>query len=295
MKPPRSFLLHSSFVVHLFIAMVPLGGTVARAASDESKPAVQTMTLDQLLAEFHDPGEPLSRPPPQRRIDILNALRHQGEPLLTRLKRDLGNDSPAIRVAAAQVLTNLGPAARPAVPELVKAMADQDDNVRRWAVIAVGPLQDPRAFPALVQASRDPSPRVRSALLVQGRPAMADAVFATAALAVTDKDIFVRAAAITQLKLLKDKRAVPLVAACLEDVEIQSHDVRDGIRTANRNCDEAVKALDYLVNGTFEMVSKDDQAGNDRKVEHWRNWWKTNQSAILKELDTVPDLVRPTR
>lgn len=295
MKPPRSFLLHSSFVVHLFIAMVPLGGTVARAASDESKPAASTMTLEQLLAEFHDPGERISMPPSQRRIDILNALRHQGEPLLTRLKRDLGNDSPAIRVAAAQVLTNLGPAARPAVPELVKAMADQDDNVRRWAVIAVGPLQDPRAFPALVQASRDPSPRVRSALLVQGRPAMADAVFATAALAVTDKDIFVRAAAITQLKLLKDKRAVPLVAACLEDVEIQSHDVRDGIRTANRNCDEAVKALEYLVNDTFQLDSKDNQEGNDRKGEHWRNWWKTNQESILKELDTVPDLVRPSR
>ena len=295
MKSLRNSLLKSALLALLFIVPPLFSGAVGFAASDEAKPAVAKMTMAELLDEFHSPGEILSRPPPQRRIDVINALRKLGAPLIARLKTDLGDASPKVKVAAAQVLANLGQAARFAVPELVNALQDRDDNVRFWAVMALGPLKDPRAFQSLVLASRDPSPRVRGAVLQNAAPSLADAAFAAAAVALGDKEESVRRTAIYQLKMMKDKRAVPLVVACLDDTDVHGYDVRDGIKTANRNCDEAVMALDHIVNGKFMMVSKENQEGNDRKVTEWREWWKANGDQFLKDLCADPDLVRPTR
>lgn len=291
----RNLLLRSTLLTFLFTVTIGFAVTWGHAASDDEKSAVAKMTMNELLDEFHTPDEILTRPPPQRRIDVLNALRKLGAPLITKLKTDLGNASPKVKIEATQVLANLGQAARPAVPELVLAMEDRDDNVRLWAVIALGPLKDPRAFQPLVLASRDPSPRVRSAVLQHAAQSLADASFATAAVAVGDKDESVRRTAIYQLKMLKDKRAVPLMVDCLADAEVHGYDVRDGIKTANRNCDEAVMALEHIVNGKFMMVPQGNQKGNDQKVMEWQEWWKANGDQFLKELSVEPDLVQPRR
>lgn len=285
-SPPKFALLA------LVVAIIPL---FSFAASDDPKPEIGTMTMAALLEEFHTPGEILSRPPPQRRIDVLNALRKLGDPLIAKLKADLADPSPSVKVAAIQVLANLGNAARSAVPELVNVLHDRDDNVRFWAVMALGPLKDPRTFKSLVLAGQDPSPRVRATVLEHAAPSFADAAFATAAVALSDKDASVRRKAIYQLKMIKDKRAVPLVVACLDDAEVHGYDVRDGVKTANRTCDEAVMALEHIVNGKFMMVSKENQEGNDRMVTKWREWWKANGEQFAKELYAEPDLVRPTR
>ena len=71
---------------------------------------------------------------------MINALRKLGDPLLTKLRADLASPDPKVKNAASRVLAILGNAARGAVPELVKAMDDEDAEVRTWAVRAVGHL-----------------------------------------------------------------------------------------------------------------------------------------------------------
>jgi HEAT repeat protein len=256
---------------------------------------VKSMTMEELLEEFHHPPYRMPRPLPQRRIDVINALRKLGDPLLLKLKADLASPDPEVVKAAERVLGNLGNAARDAVPELVAALGHEDDEVRAWAVPALSHLKDPRAFYPLVEATRDPSSRVRAAVLRSASGCLADGCFATAAVALGDENKSVRKAAIDQLKMLKDKRAVPLLVPLLEDAEVHHYNVREGIKTANRNCDEVVLALEYIVNGRYIGVSRTTQEENDQKVQQWRQRWKENGDEFVRQLYAEPELRRSTR
>src|SRR4051812_20798365 len=75
-----------------------------------SEPDLKTMTLPQLLAEFHDDKRYVT-PEPQRRIDLYNPLRHAGQPLLDLLRKDLANPDPKTARNALYVLAYLGNAA----------------------------------------------------------------------------------------------------------------------------------------------------------------------------------------
>ncbi|NQU22163.1 MAG: HEAT repeat domain-containing protein [Candidatus Nealsonbacteria bacterium] len=261
--------------------------------AEQPRPDVGKMTMEELLDEFHHPPEESRRlPAPQRRIDVINALRKLGDPLLTKMRADLANPDPKVKIAAVQVLGNLGNAARGAVPELVKAIDNENAEVRTWAVRVLGRLKDPRAFYPLIEATRDPSPRVRSAVLWTAYPYLSDSCFAVAAVALGDEDKLVRKRAVYRLKMLKDKRAVPLLIPLLEDIEVHHYNVRNGIKTASRNCDEVVLALEYLVNGQYVSASKTTQEENDRKMQEWRRWWKENGDQFVRELYAEPELRR---
>ena len=80
------------------------------------------------------------------------------------LLEDLANGDPAMRVAAAMALRELGPVAWPAVPDLVVALGDPIVPVRKAAAGAlggIGPAAE-AAVPALAGALRDPHRFVRS-------------------------------------------------------------------------------------------------------------------------------------
>ena len=70
---------------------------------------------------------------------------------------------PAERRKAADSLGQLGAAAYPAVPALIKALSDADAGVRRSAAQALGRMgpQADAAVPALTAALADPNPGVR--------------------------------------------------------------------------------------------------------------------------------------
>ena len=81
---------HFLVVVTTALAFSVCYGVLGLAAAEKGQPDVNTMTLDELLNEFHHPPEGvLSAPPPQRRIDVINALRKIRDPLVTKLKDDL--------------------------------------------------------------------------------------------------------------------------------------------------------------------------------------------------------------
>jgi formylglycine-generating enzyme required for sulfatase activity len=80
------------------------------------------------------------------------------------LLRNLCDDDPNVRHAAADSLGRLGARAAPAVPALCEALRfDQDPRVRRSAAWALGQIGDSSAEPCLLDASRDEDSRVRQA------------------------------------------------------------------------------------------------------------------------------------
>lgn len=297
MRTATKLALAAAMLLEIF-AMVPARAEPAPAPKQEAEqpqPGIEKMTMEELLGEFHHPHPPgkiKMTPAPQRRFDVINALRKLGDPLLTKLRADLASPDPKVKNAASRVLAILGNAARGAVPELVKAMDDEDAEVRTWAVRAVGHLKDPRAFYALIEASRDPSPGVRNAVLWMDDAWLSNSRFAVAAVALGDEDKGVRRGGVRRLRMLKDKRAVPLLIPLLEDVEIHHYTTREGIKTASRNCDKVVLALEYLVNGQVVPTPKTTQQENDRKVQEWRRWWKENGDQFVRELYAEPELRR---
>lgn len=132
------------------------------AGEAEAPPDVKKMTMEELLEEFFHPSGGKQLPSSQRQIDVINALRRLGDPLVRKLREDLAKPDPKVRIAAIQVLGNLGNVARGAVCELVQAMSDENEEIRLWAVRTVGHLKDPRAFYPLIKATQDPSPQVRA-------------------------------------------------------------------------------------------------------------------------------------
>ena len=265
------------------------------AEKKEVLPEIGKMTMDQLLNEFFNPRGETGIPAPQRRIDLINALRRLGAPLVERMRKDLKDPNVKVKTRAEMVLNNLGNVARPAVPELVAAMSDPSEDVRQWAVGVLGHLRDPRAFHALVNATHDPSPRVRSWVLRNATESLSDGAFATVVLALSDQDPGVRHSAIKSLWFLHDKRAVAFLAPLLEDAVVLSYSVeRNGVKTATRNCDAVVNTLEYLVNGhpVFPGLDKGTQEEHDQAVKTWKAWWTEQGGEFVRKLYAEPELKR---
>lgn len=68
------------------------------------------------------------------------------EPLIGQLRNDEFND------AATDALVELG---KPAVPRLIAALKDKDENVRKQSVIALGRIKDPDAIDPLIDMLQD--------------------------------------------------------------------------------------------------------------------------------------------
>lgn len=75
------------------------------------------------------------------------------------LESALGDDSPAVRAAAAVGLGEL--CAGDSLPGLLVAVEDTDGHVRQMAINALGEVGDARAAPRLERALRDERPEVR--------------------------------------------------------------------------------------------------------------------------------------
>jgi len=71
--------------------------------------------------------------------------------------RILRDGNTADRMAAAETLAALGPAA---LPDLFSALEDPDPRLRMWAAYTLGMTGDARAVPALTRALDDGDPGV---------------------------------------------------------------------------------------------------------------------------------------
>ncbi len=268
---------------------------ISLAAEPTSKPAetvdAPAKTVQQLLAEFHGNIE-RSIPVSQHRVDVINALRRAGKPLIDVLRADLAGNDAEVRTRALRVLLALGNHARPLLPEVIAAMGDDNPRVRAAAVPVLCYLRDPSGFNAIVQAAGDPDRDVRIAVIRHGRAALADAPFALAVLALKDRDLHVRVAALSELSLMKDKRAAGYLAPLLDDQTVLHYDVREGVKTARRVCDEAVQGLEYQINGVYLLPGKKTQEDYDALVQWWRQWWKTDGAKSEAAQYEEPELKR---
>ena len=79
------------------------------------------------------------------------------------LINQLGNESAAVRRDAALALSQMGPAAKLAVPHLVALLKDPDKDVRGAAVSALGRIgsEAKAAVPHLIELLKDPGQGVR--------------------------------------------------------------------------------------------------------------------------------------
>jgi HEAT repeat protein len=277
------------FLVYLVTVSSALGlaAAVYGASFDEAAnraPAVENLSLEQLLREFRQPGAFSRHPLPARTVEVINELRNREEPLIQRMKKDLKDSDPKVLIAAERVLAKMGEAARGAVPELVVALEHPNAKVRQNAVYALGPLRDPRAFHALIRASSDPSSLVRIAVVVGARPSLEDGRFATAVAALGDRNPHVCRFALKELSILKDKRALPYLVPLLEDQRSFAAGAGPHPDNAVRVCDEAALALTRIAGGRWRASLRGPRPERDKAVAKWKAWWAENREAVLAEV-----------
>jgi HEAT repeat protein len=162
------------------------------------------------------------------------------------LSARLQSPDVAERYAAVEALTDLGPLAAPALPQLVEAMRSTDVELR-WraarALGAIGPVEAAKG--ALLTATADEQPLVRGqAIYALGRWGASDeAARAIFARGLADKDVVVRRAAVQALRRvqLDRKDVLPLVLKLLEDADASV--VMPALYTISESGAEVVPAL----------------------------------------------------
>jgi HEAT repeat protein len=109
------------------------------------------------------------------RVEAIKAAGRMGaglQKVVDVLVLGLADSNPDVRKAAAEELTNLGPAASSAAPEIAKLLEDKEESVRLQAVEAIGgmaPLSK-EALPGLLTLAKEDTPAVRKrALWTLGR------------------------------------------------------------------------------------------------------------------------------
>ncbi len=192
---------------------------LARLARDRSAPAADRAEAVDLLAGFADPALiPTLRPLLADPDSVVSAsaavaLGSAGDPSArSRLADLVTGDPPRLRRAAARALARLGDLR--AVPGLIETLWSADEGEGLDALRALGRLGDPSALEAVLAVLPDDHVRYRAVLaLGQLRDPRAFPVLAEIALRDATDDA--RANAVAALGALGDPRAVPLVAGTI--------------------------------------------------------------------------------
>jgi HEAT repeat protein len=126
----------------------------------------------------------------------------------------LSSSDPKERAAAAETLAKIG---KPAAPQLIAALDDDNEAIRARAAHILGRIGEPAAKEKLLSRMNDPSPAVRAqsacALGRIGGPDVLQPLLAAA----KDQHALVRQHALTGLGFLRDARAVEPLLAMLAD------------------------------------------------------------------------------
>jgi len=159
----------------------------------------------------------LSDPDPYVREICAQGLGYIGdERAAVPLAKALSDKEASVRRRAAAALCTIPAKAAQAALERA-ARKDPDQDVRRYAVEALGWIEDSSVVPALIAATRDPSERVRRYAAAElGRRKAPESLDALLALA-KDPSADVRWQAVMAVGELRDKRAVDLLVRLLDD------------------------------------------------------------------------------
>src|SRR5437868_3068840 len=98
----------------------------------------------------------------QKGLSALGADASNAVPALIEIYKQ--NTSPAARQAAANSLVEIGPAAKTAIPALIKSAASTNSDVRAFALYTLGrmALESELVVPVLIKGLRDPDREVRN-------------------------------------------------------------------------------------------------------------------------------------
>jgi len=170
---------------------------------------------------------------------MLKGLKHRALRTVEEFASDLTNRNAEVRRIAAEALGQLGPEARAAVPDLVRALADPEILVRRASARALGQIgpEARAAVPDLVRALADKDSYVRlsaaEALRQIGQAAVPDLVRALA-----DEYSYVRRAAAVALGEIRSVDAA-VVAALQKALYEPNREVRLAAEDALRKISAA--------------------------------------------------------
>lgn len=175
---------------------------------------------------------------------------------ITELRMALKETDPKARALAAEILGERKGAASIAVPDLINALQDPNEDVRHQAAVALGRIGTKAALPNLVQAIGDPEVRVSQAAqqAIISLGALTDDDLPILSKFVKDKNIGVRHYTIKAIAKV-GKPAVPLLLGLLKDPEISESVI------------EALLSIDKLSMGKAEIPALVDAlATKDRAV-----------------------------
>jgi len=198
---------------------VPALSVRAHAGEDAAHNALQALghpalDLPQAVAQVAAQGAwgVLIRALPNDKVH--EAVAGLGTLAVPALIQALGDRDEDVRCAAAEALAKIG---TPAVPALIQALGDSDNSVRRAACEALGAIGDPQAVPHLIQALGDSDRNVRraacEALGTIGDPQAVPHLIQ----ALGDNYNDVRGAAAGALGAIGDPQAVPHLIQALGD------------------------------------------------------------------------------
>ena len=190
---------------------------------------------------------------------------------------DLKDADAAMRLDAADELNEIGPPAKAAVPLLLRAASDQEDEIRLAVLNALIRI-DPTAqgvLPVLLDAAKDRCPAMRLAAVrsLKERDPKTDGVLPTLVASTKDPCEDVRIAAISGLDRV-GKSAIPCLSEALRD---KSFVVRTSAAMALMRMDEAAPA----VAPQFAAALKDVQLR--RTVTNFSERFGAMSAALLLE------------
>ncbi|MCE5298337.1 MAG: HEAT repeat domain-containing protein [Methanoregulaceae archaeon] len=220
------------------------GGTSGSAA--ERKSRILSFASVKKLRERSDvPGliRALSNRDPAVQYEAVEALGNIGDPASTEALMDAltGDQYSGIRWKAAEALGKIG---APAVPPLIRALKNPDEDVRWKAAVTLGEIGDARAVGPLVDLLGDEDRFVRSraayALGLIGPDAVAGLRDA-----LVNGSVETRRGAVAALGMIPDPDAVK---ALIQDLDDPSDEVRQDVidalsRQGKRAFDPLVQAL----------------------------------------------------
>jgi HEAT repeat protein len=211
----------------------------------------------------------------------------------------------SVRAAAARALGQIG---APAVPGLLAALRDAEEDVRRAAAAALGEIGDAAAVPGLLAALGDAEEDVREAAAAALGQIGAPAVPGLLA-ALRDADWRVRREAAKALRRIGDAAAVPGLLAALRDADwrvrreaawalgwIGDAAAVPGLLAALRDAEEDVRIALRSVLAPQELLAALRYAEEDvRRAAAWALGWIGDAAAVPGLLAALRDAEEDVR
>lgn len=187
------------------------------------------------------------------------ALSRIGLAAVEPLTQALGESDLTMKLGAARALGGIGPAAKDAVPALIKNLADSQDPVRDESAQALA-LIGPAAGPALVAALQDADAKRRigaANALTQMDPAFRDGAKDVEQAATKESDATVRVAlfaALPKTGVAPDRCAALILPAVTDENETLRHGALNALLSSSAVRKAAVPKLSALLNDKNSAV-----------------------------------------